>query len=162
MGSKTDDIIKELFESLLQKYQEGLEKSMKGSNFAFDSVDLSYYHLQKTSLSRKGGSFLDSPKWLKNKKATINPKNNDNNCFQYALTAALNYKNIKNHPERISDFKPFINKYDWKAIDFPSHLKDWKEFELNKQSISLNILFVPYNTEKIRRAYPQKNHSNKC
>ena len=102
MGSKTDDIIKELFESLLQKYQEGLEKSMKGSNFAFDSVDLSYYHLQKTSLSRKGGSFWDSPKWLKNKKATINPKNNDNNCFQYALTAALNYQNIKSNPERIS------------------------------------------------------------
>ena len=109
--------------------------------------------------NRKWPSYIDSPKWLKNKKATINPKDNDNNCFQYALTAALNYKNIKNHPERISDFKPFINKYDWKAIDFPSHLKDWKEFELNKQSISLNILFVPYNTEKIRRAYPQKNHS---
>ena len=89
MGSKTDDIIKEISESLLQKYQEGLENSMKGSNFAFDSVDLSYYHLQKASLSRKGGSFIDSPKWLKNKKATINPKNNDNNCFQYALTAAV-------------------------------------------------------------------------
>ena len=126
MGSKTDDIIKELFESLLQKYQEGLGKSMKGSNFAFDSVDLSYYHLQKTRLSRKGGSFIDSPKWLKNKKATINPKNNDNNCFQYALTAAVNYQNIEKNPQRILKIKSFISRYNWREIDFPSKQKDYK------------------------------------
>ena len=91
MGSETNDIIEELCESLLQKYQEWLEESMRGSEFIFDSVDLLHYNLQKISLNRKGSSYIDSPKWLKNKKATINPKNNDNNCFQYVLTAALNY-----------------------------------------------------------------------
>ena len=40
MGSEADDIIDKLFESLLQKYQEGLEESMKGSEFIFDSFDL--------------------------------------------------------------------------------------------------------------------------
>ena len=45
MGVKTDEIIKELFKSFLQKYQEGLEESMKGKEFAFDSVDLLHYHL---------------------------------------------------------------------------------------------------------------------
>ena len=39
MGSQTDEIIEELFKSLLQKYQEGLEESMRGSEFAFDSVN---------------------------------------------------------------------------------------------------------------------------
>ena len=58
MGSETDDIIEEPFESLLQKYQEGLPESMKGSEFIFESFDLLYYHLQKTSLSRKGGSYI--------------------------------------------------------------------------------------------------------
>ena len=48
-----------------------------------------HYDLNKISLIR-GGSYIDSPKWLKNKKATINPKNNDQKCFQYALTVALN------------------------------------------------------------------------
>ena len=91
MGSETNDIIEELCESLLQKYQDWLEESMRGSEFIFDSVDLLHYNLQKISLNRKGSSYIDSPKWLKNKKATINPKNNDNNCFQYNLTAALNY-----------------------------------------------------------------------
>ena len=91
MGSETDEIIEELFESLLQRYQEGLEESMKGSEFIFDSVNLLHYHLQKTSLKRIGSSYIDSPERLKNKKATINPKNNDDNYFQYALTVALSY-----------------------------------------------------------------------
>ena len=46
MGIETDDIKDELFESLLQKYQEGLENSIRGSKFIFDSVDLLYYNLQ--------------------------------------------------------------------------------------------------------------------
>ena len=40
---------------------------MKGSEFIFDNVDISYYDLNKISLSR-GGSYIDSPKWLKNKR----------------------------------------------------------------------------------------------
>ena len=72
MGSETDGINEELFESLLQKYQQGLEESVKGSEFVFDSFDLLHYHFQKTSPSRKGGSNIDSPKWLKNKKKNNN------------------------------------------------------------------------------------------
>ena len=60
MGSETDEIIKEIFESLLERYQEGLEESMRGSEFIFDSVDALYYNLNKISLSR-GGSYIDSP-----------------------------------------------------------------------------------------------------
>ena len=72
----------------------------------------------------RGGSYIDSLKWLKNKKVTINPTNNDDKCFQYVATVALNYQNIKNNSEIISKIKPFIDQYDWKEIDFPSHQKD--------------------------------------
>ena len=101
---------------------------MRGSESIFDSVDALYYDLNKVSLSR-GRSYIDSPEWLKNKKATINPKNNDNKFFQYALTVAKNHEQIKSHPERMSNIKPFIEQYNWKEIDFPSHRKDWKKFE---------------------------------
>ena len=67
MENETDEIIEELFKSLLQRYQEGLEESMKGSEFIFDSVNLLYYHLQKTSRKRTGSSYIDSPKWLRKK-----------------------------------------------------------------------------------------------
>ena len=124
------------------------KKKMKGSDFAFDGVNYLYYDLNKKSIS-KGGSYVDSPKWLKNKKSTINPKNNDHKCFQYAITLALNLDKINNHPERISKIKPFIEECNWKDIDFPSKSKDWKKFELNNE-IALNILYVPFNTKKNR------------
>ena len=106
MGSETNEIIKDLFESFLQKYQEGLEESMRGSDFAYF-----VYFVNKVCLSR-GGSYIDSPKWLKNKKTNMDPKNKYNKCFQYALTVALNFEKIKDHPERISKVKSFIDKYN--------------------------------------------------
>ena len=77
MGSRTKKIIKEHFESLSQNCQKDLEESIRGSEFVYDSIDSSYYHLDKISLGRKGRLYIDSLKWFKNKKSTINPKSND-------------------------------------------------------------------------------------
>ena len=100
-GYETDEIIDKLFKSLLKRYQEGLEETMKESHYIFDSVDPLHYRLHKISLNR-GGSYIDSPKWLRNKKTTINPKNGkDDKSFQYAITLALNYQKINDHPEEI-------------------------------------------------------------
>ena len=155
-GDENDDIIEQLFESLLQKYEENLHNKMRGSDFEFDAVNFLYYDFNKTSINR-GGSYIDSPKWLKDKKSTINPKNNDDKCFQYAVTLALNLNNIDNHPERVSKIKPFIEKYNWEDIDIPSTGKDWKKFESNNE-VAINILYMPYNTKKINIAYKSKNN----
>ena len=79
-GSDTDKIIKGRFESFLQKYEEKLQEKLKGSEFEFDGVNFLYYDFNKISINR-GGSYIYSPKWIKNKKSTINPKNNDHKCF---------------------------------------------------------------------------------
>ena len=124
MHSKSDDIefmsyynanevFNKVFESLLSRYQHGLERSMRGSDFTFDSVQL-------INLKR-GGSYIDSPDWIKKKKATINSKNTDDKCFQYAATVALNYEEIESHLERVSSIKPFINKYNCQEINYPSN-----------------------------------------
>ena len=63
---------------------------------------------------------------------------------------------IKNHPERIKNIKPFIDKYDWSGINFPSHKADWNLFEENNKSVALNVLHVPHNTKQIRHAYKSK------
>ena len=134
MGSETDEIIVKLFKSLLRRYQERLEELIKRSEFIFDRVVLLYYHFQKISMKRTRSSYIDSPKRLKNKKATTNPKNNDDNCFQYSTNAALNQKHNKYHPERIFNLKLFIDQYDWKVIDFPAQpSKDWKQCESNNK-----------------------------
>ena len=69
-GEETDEIIKELHKSLSQKNQQGLEESMRGSKFIWDSVDFLYYHLQKIGLKRVG-SYINSSEWLKNKATKI-------------------------------------------------------------------------------------------
>ena len=65
INGETDEIIEELFESLLQGYQEGLEEKMKGKEFLLMVL---YYNLNKINPVR-GESYIDSPKWLKNKKS---------------------------------------------------------------------------------------------
>ena len=106
----------------------------------------------KINLNR-GGSYIDYPKWLKNKKVTTNIKNNDDKCFQYAVTVALNYQNIKSNPERIPNIKPFIDQHNWKEISFPLHQKHWQKSELNNKSISLNALYLPCITKEMKDAY---------
>ena len=115
ISDEADEVIKELFDSLKNRYQNNLE-SMKGSEFVFDYVHLMYY---KTN-SNRVGSYVDSLNWIKSKKVTINPINKkDNKCFQYVVTVALNYEEIGKHAERITKIKPFINKYKWEGINFP-------------------------------------------
>ena len=101
-----------------------------------------------------------SSDWLKNKGATINPKNKDNECFKYAIIAALHHQEIGRNPQRISKLKPFVNRYNWKDIEFP-YYKDWRKFQQNYKSIALNILFTPYNTKQIRPAYVSKYNNER-
>ena len=73
---------------------------------------------------------------MKKKKTTINPKNADDKCFQYAATVALYYEEIKWNPEGVSNINPFINKYNYREINYPSKKKnDWKTFEKSNSNI---------------------------
>ena len=107
---------------------------MRGSDFIFDSVQLMCGKCHKINFQR-GRSYIDSPDWIKKKKA-------DDKCFQYAVTAALNYEDIKWNPERDSNIKPFINKYNLKGINYPSKIDHWKTSEKNNLKIALNILYT--------------------
>ena len=81
-----------------------------------------YYKCHKIGFKR-GGSYIDSPDWIKHKKATINLNNKDDKCFQYAVTVALNYTEIKWNPERVSNIEPLINKYNWDGKKFPPEVE---------------------------------------
>ena len=155
IGSETEEVAEKLIIPLLQKYQDNLQNKMVGSDFIFNGVNYLFYDLNRITIS-KGGSYIESPKWLKDKKCTINQKNTDNKCYQYATTLALNFNNIDKHHQRISKIKPFINNYNWNNINFPTAKRDWNKFELNNEDVALNILYVPFNTKKIEIAYKSK------
>ena len=142
IGADTNEIIKIHFNSLLQRYQKGLEEPMRGSDFAFDYAESLNYIFHMVDLKRSG-SYIETPDWIKKKKTTINVENDDDKCFQYSLTITLNYDETKKHHQIVNKIKTFVNKYDWSEINFPSHVGDWKKFELNYKYIALNVLYVP-------------------
>ena len=95
-NDKVDKVIEERFQSLLFRYQSGLETTMKGCCFIFYN---------------RGGSHIDSPDWIK--ETTINPINeSDNKYFQYTATLALNHGKIRKYSERRAKIKSFIGKYN--------------------------------------------------
>ena len=141
---EANDVIKELFDSSKSKSQNNLE-SMKGIQFVFDYVQLLYYKCHKINPNR-GRSHIDSSDWIKSKKVRINPINKkDNQCFQYAVTFALNHEEIRKDAKSIKKVRPFINKCNCEGINFPSENDDWKTFEKNNIKSALNVLYAKYS-----------------
>ena len=66
-------------------------------------------------------------------------KGNNEWCFEYAVTVALNHGEIGKNPEKITNIKPFINKYKWEGSNFPSE-KRLLEKNWEKLTIALDVL----------------------
>ena len=100
----------------------------------------------KQGLKRKN-SYIKSHEWVSSKKAIINPKYEDDKCFKYSIAVALNHKEFKSHPEKLSNIRHFFS-YDcnWKGIKYPAGIKDWKSFE--KIMKQLLLIFCKYHMMK--------------
>ena len=80
---------------------------------------------------------------IKNKKVTTNPFNkNDNKCFPYAATVALNHKEITKDLKRISRLKPFISKNYWERMIYPSEKYERNKSDKNNLRIAVNVLYA--------------------
>ena len=98
----------------------------------------------------RGSSYLPLPNWLAHKKAIINPQNEDQECFKWAVIVAMRWEEINNNPERISQLKRFEKDFDWSGIGFPVSVKDIKKFESRNQ-ISINLLAIEGTQIYVRR-----------
>ena len=146
-GLVKHNIIRDLFKVIFTELSRRVEM-ISGSDFIFEVVELMHYKLHKICLKR-GGSYTKSSKWLLPKGATTNLKNGkDDNCFQCALTLALNYNEIK-EKELENIFKKIRDEY----IDFSSHQKGWKNFQQNNELTALNVLLSSQDSEEITLVY---------
>ena len=92
--------------------------ALLNSRFRFDEVlylDINFHQINLT----RGSFYLPLPDWIEKKKAIINPQNNDEECFKWAVIVELEFPNIKSHPEKISNLTKFFNNYDWSGLEFP-------------------------------------------
>ena len=80
---------------------------------------------------------IDSPDWIKKKKATINTKNEDDELFNTQQLLNLNYENIECNPETVSNIKPLTNKYNCEKINYYV-----KKFEKKRSTIDFNIFYT--------------------
>ena len=148
-SSNTIDIINQLLASLYQKYQEDLGLSHASNSFTYESVEECNIDFNKIDL-RRGATYIESSKWVKNRKTTTNPKNtNDVYCFMYAATIALYHDQLGSNPERISQkSRIYAQVFNWHDIDFTSSYDDYAIFEQLNEDIALNILYVPPSEKK--------------
>ena len=109
--------------------------ALLNSRFAFDKVlhvDVNFHQLNLT----RGQSYFPLPDYIANRKAVINPQNDDSECFKRAIIAADRWTDIGSHPERISNLTKFVNNYDWPGLEFQSHLNESK----SSKSITISQL----------------------
>ena len=160
LSSNTNEILNQLLTSLHEKFNDDLQLSRESSSFVFESVEECNIHLNKIDLKR-GTSFIET--WLKNKKATINPQNNnDTYCFMYAITIAFFHEALGKNPGRISKkLSQFADVFNWHDIDFPATYDDYVTFETLNDVAALSILYVPLNKVNICPEYISKHHFDK-
>ena len=98
-------------------------------------MDIDFHRLNLT----RGSSYMPLPDWLAKKGAIIHPKNSDMECFKWAVIAAMKWREIGDHPERISKLRRHEDDFDWDGMKFPASTRDIKRFE-SRNEITINIL----------------------
>ena len=135
--SNMDKIVNEMIAHIKGQIEN---PALLNSRFVFDEVLFTNVDFHQLNLMR-GSGYLPLPNWLACKKTIINPKNEDQECFKWAVITASRWEEINNNPERISKLKRFEKDFDWSGIEFPVSVKDIKKFEFRNQ-ISINLLAV--------------------
>ena len=138
-----NEIVTAMIEHIAQQIEN---PALRNSKFVFDRVlhmDIDFHRLNFT----RGSSYVPLPGWLTKKKAIINPKNSDMECFKWAVIAAMKWEEIGNNPERVSKLRRYEGDFDWSDIEFPVSFRDINKFERNNE-IGVNILAVE-NKKKI-------------
>jgi hypothetical protein len=104
----------------------------------------------------RGASFIQSPQWIQNKKCCVNVRNTDNECFRYALTAAVD------RPERNACRPGYYNRperrnlFDLSGITMPARVADttFKRFEAQNPNYALNIYMCTVHSRSHRDIQP--------
>ena len=76
-------------------------------------MDIDFHRLSLT----RGSSYILLPDWLMKRKAIINPRNSDMECFKWAIIAAMKWEEVGNNPERVSKLKRYEEKFDWSGLE---------------------------------------------
>ena len=124
--------VEEIVDEMIAHIKEQVENpALLNSRFVFDEFLFTNIDFHQLNLAR-GSSYIPLPQWLDNKKVMINPRNEDQKCFKWAVIAASRWEEIGKNPQIISNLKKFEKDFDWSGIKFPVPVKDVKGFRIQK------------------------------
>ena len=130
--------------------------NLRGSNWRFQSVLSLDFHFTDY-LPLRGSSYIEPPKLIKDKKAVINMKNDDEQCFKWCVTRALNP--VDKNAERITKLlREESNSLRWGDMKFPVGLREIDKFERLNPGIAINV----FGNEEDKKIYPLRNSSPRC
>ena len=144
--------ISEVYNEMVDEIEASIQRveNAEGSGWVFEKIINLKLHTAKWD-PLNSGSYIDLPPNLKNKKAIINMKNKDNECFKWCVLRALNP--VEKNKERVD--KDLISKQDtlnMKGIKYPVDFRGIDVFESLNPNISITVL--GYNQDE--RVYPLK------
>ena len=142
-GSDIDEILSAIFAHIKTQVEN---PKLPKSRFTLDHImhlDIDFHKLVLT----RGSSYIELPEWIAKKKAIINSKSNDEECFKWAVIAALHHEDIKWNPERVSNLSLYINQYNWQGLEFALAVNKIGKFEKNNPDIAVNVLFTSKNKD---------------
>lgn len=110
----------------------------------FDKIRFNFDKYNPT----RGGSFIELPKWVQNKKACINIQNEDNQCFKYSIQCRVHKIYEKDHACKMYHYKKIDDKINWDNVKFPSSNIDIDILEENNQGLlSVNVFYISKELE---------------
>ena len=139
-----DEMVEEIIEEMLKT------EMAVGSGWVFVKVEKLVLHTTRWE-PVNAGSYIELPQELKNRKAIINMKNQDDKCFMWCVLRALNPKD-KNAERIDNDLKSKVDTLNMEGIQYPVSLRGIDRFEHLNPEISISVL--GYNEEE--KVYPLK------
>ena len=127
-----------------------IARDAEGSGWWFEKVIKLVLHTTRWD-PVNAGSYIELPQELKNRKAIINMKNQDDKCFMWSVLRALNPKD-KNAERIDNDLKNKVDTLNMEGIQYPVSLRGIDRFEHLNPEISITVL--GYNKDE--KVYPLK------
>ena len=147
-GTDEEDIYNEMVEEIEEEIQK--VQDAEGSGWVFVKVEKLVLHTTRWE-PLNGSGYIDLPEVLKNKKAIINMKNQDEECFKWCVLRAL-YPKDKNAERVDNDLKSKQDTLNMEGIKYPVNMRGIDRFESLNPNISISVL--GYNKDE--RVYPLK------
>ena len=148
-----------VFDRSIQTIEERIQNfNQRGSNWRFQrvlSLDVHFTDFQPL----RGSTFLPLPSKISTKKAVINMKNNDDQCFKWSVVRALNP--VEKNSERITkELKDQSERLDWRGLKFPVDLKQIIIFEKLNPQISINVFGFEGDVYPLRLSKSERTQVN--